>query len=92
MSFWKSLFGGSKGAETARQQPVDYNGFTIEPAPYAAEGQYQVAGFVRKVVDGETKEHKFVRADRFSSMEEAVTFSVMKAKQIIDQMGEKIFK
>lgn len=91
MSFWKSLFGGSKSADTPREQ-VEYNGFTIEPAPYAAEGQYQVAGFVRKVVGDETKEHKFVRADRFASMEEATTFSVMKAKQIIDQMGDRIFK
>lgn len=92
MSFWKSLFGGSKGADVPRQEPVDYNGFSIEPAPYAAEGQYQVAGFVRKDIGGEVKEHKFVRADRFSSMEEATTFSIMKAKQIIDQMGDKIFK
>lgn len=92
MSFWKSLFGGSKSAEAPRQEAIVYNGFTIEPAPYAAEGQYQVAGFVRKTIGGEMKEHKFVRADRFSSMEEAVTFSVMKAKQIVDQMGEKIFK
>ncbi len=92
MSFWKSLFGGSKSAEAPRQETIEYNGFVIEPAPYAAEGQYQVAGFVRKTIGGEAKEHKFVRADRFSSMEEAVTFSVMKAKQIIDQMGEKIFK
>lgn len=91
MSLWKSLFGGSK-REAPSPATEDYNGFTIAPAPYAAGGQFQVAGSVSKSIDGETKTHKFVRADRFSSMEEATTFTIMKAKQIIDQMGDKIFK
>lgn len=91
MSFWKSLFGGSK-SEPAPQPTTEYNGFSITPAAYAADGQFQVAGVVSKVIDGETKSHRFVRADRFSSMEEASTFAVMKAKQIIDQMGDKVFK
>lgn len=91
MSFWKSLFGGSK-REAAAPATEEYNGFTIAPQPYAADGQFQVAGTVSKVIGGETKSHKFVRADRFSSMEEATTFSIIKAKQIIDQMGDKVFK
>lgn len=91
MSFWKSLFGGSKG--TPQPPPTEeYNGFTIAPTPYAADGQFQVSGLITKVIDGETKEHKFVRADRFASMEEATSFSVVKAKQIIDQMGDRVFK
>jgi len=91
MSFWKSLFGGSK-AESAPPPTEEYNGFTIAPTPYAAEGQFQVSGIVSKVIDGERKEHKFVRADRFASMEDATTFSIVKAKQIIDQMGDRVFK
>ena len=92
MSFWKSLFGGgsSGGAETA-SEPLEYNGFIIRAAPYKAEGQYQTAGTIEKVIDGITKEHKFIRADRHASYDDAVEFSRGKARQIVDQQGERMF-
>jgi hypothetical protein len=92
MSFWKSLFGGSsEGAEAKPSAAVEYNGFTIRPAPYKAEGQYQTAGTISKEVGGVTKEHKFIRADRHAGYDDAVEFSLAKAKQIIDQQGERMF-
>jgi hypothetical protein len=91
MSFWKSLF-GSGTARTAAAASEDYNGFSIEAAPYAADGQFQVAGVISKTIDGTRQEHRFVRADRFASKSEATTFSVTKARQIIDQNGDRIFK
>lgn len=92
MSFWKSLFGGgSSSSEPKASAPVEYNGFTISAAPYKAEGQYQTAGTISKDVGGVTKEHKFVRADRHASYDDAVEFSVSKAKQIVDQQGERMF-
>jgi hypothetical protein len=91
MSFWKSLFGGTASAVPA-SKPEDYNGFTIVAAPYAAEGQFQVAGVISKDIDGVRKEHRFVRADRFTSATEAAEFSVTKARQIIDQNGDRIFQ
>ena len=92
MSFWKSLFGGgaTQGAEKA-SEPVEYNGFTIRAAPYKAEGQYQTAGTITKDVGGVTKEHKFVRADRHAGYDDAVEFSLSKARQIVDQSGERMF-
>src|SRR6185295_1851903 len=77
MSFWKSLFGGSSqgGGEGKPSEPVDYNGFTIRAAPYKSEGQYQTAGVITKEVGGVTKEHKFIRADRHASYDDAVEFS-----------------
>jgi hypothetical protein len=93
MSFWKSLFGGSSesAGEGTPSEPVDYNGFTIRAAPYKAEGQYQTAGVITKEVGGTLKEHKFIRADRHASYEDAVAFSLGKARQIVDQQGERMF-
>ena len=63
----------------------------IRPAPYLEGGEYQVAGVIEKTVEGTTRTHSFVRADRMASPEEAVSFTVLKARQIIDQQGERIF-
>jgi hypothetical protein len=92
MSFWKSLFGGG-AAESAEKAsaPVEYNGYMITAAPYKAEGQYQTAGTITKDVGGVVKEHKFVRADRHASYDDAVEFSLSKARQIVDQSGERMF-
>jgi hypothetical protein len=93
MSFWKSLFGGGGAAESEAKAgaPVEYNGFTIRAAPYKAEGQYQTAGIITKEVGGVAKEHKFIRADRHASYDDAVEFSLAKARQIVDQQGERMF-
>jgi hypothetical protein len=93
MSFWKSLFGGGSSSESDAKAsaPVEYNGFTIRAAPYKAEGQYQTAGTITKDVGGVAKEHKFIRADRHASYDDAVEFSLAKARQIIDQQGDRIF-
>ena len=91
MSFWKSLFGGSSGGAEKASEPVDYNGFTIRAAPYKSEGQYQTAGIIEKEIAGVRKEHKFIRADRHASYDDAVEFSLAKARQIVDQVGERVF-
>jgi hypothetical protein len=91
MSFWKSLFGGSSDNAEKASAPVEYNGFTIRAAPYKAEGQYQTAGTITKEVGGVPKEHKFIRADRHASYDDAVEFSLGKARQIVDQQGERMF-
>jgi len=94
MSFWKKLFGsGSKdGAEPAKAvRQAEHNGYRIEAVPYAEAGQFQVAGVISKEIDGSLKQHRFVRADRFPTIDDAADFSVMKARQIIDQQGDRIF-
>ena len=95
MSFWKTLFGGSAsagGPETAKASaPESYNGFTIRAAPFKAGNQYQAAGYIEKEVDGVRREHHFIRADFFSSQEDATTFSLTKARQIVDLQGDRMF-
>ena len=91
MSFWKSLFGGGAAKTEKAAEPVEYNGFTIRPAPYQAEGQYQTAGTIAKEIGGVMREHKFIRADRHPAFDDAVSFSQSKARQMIDQMGDRLF-
>jgi hypothetical protein len=93
MSFWKSLLGGNgpRAAETPAA-PVEYKGFVIRAAPYLDGDQYQTAGTIEKEIGGARKEHRFVRADRHASREAAVSFSLDKARQIVDLQGERIFE
>ena len=92
MSFWKSLFGGGAAiSKPVAGKSEEYKGFTIQPAPYPEGGQYQLAGTITKAIDGTLREHKFVRADRFSSADDAIEFTLVKARQIIDQQGDKLF-
>jgi hypothetical protein len=93
MSFWKNLFGGGSPAPAAPKQsaPESYKDFTIRAAPVQNGAQFQAAGIIEKEVDGTRKEHHFIRADFFTSHEDAQTFSLGKARQIIDLQGERVF-
>ncbi len=85
MSFWKKLFGGG-ASEPKPGKTAEHKGFTIEAQPYKDGGQFQLAGMISK--DG--KSHRFVRADKFSSMDEAAEFALVKGRQIIDEQGERL--
>ena len=97
MSLWKSLFGGGSGEGKAAPsgpvtaKSVEHNGFKIEAQPYMEGGQYQLAGTISKEINGEVKQHRYVRADRFAAMDDAVEMAIMKGRQIIDQQGDRIF-
>lgn len=95
MSFLKKLFGaggGSAREAAPASEPVEYRGFVIRAAPYRNDaGQYQTAGTIEKTIDGVVKEHRFVRADSHASHEDAVAFSITKARQIVDLQGDRLF-
>lgn len=92
MSFWKKLFGGSGAAkEEPAQEPVEYKGFTIQATPFVEGGQYQTCGVISREVNGELKQHRFIRADRFAGKDEAIDITLRKARQVIDEQGERIF-
>jgi len=115
MSFLKSLFGGGKAAGGASSRapkgPRDaevvkteeYEGFLIEARPYEAEGGYQVAGIVAKVLDAESdgnleegagttrREHAFIRSDRLPTREQAADEALRKGRLIISERGERVF-
>ncbi len=95
MSFLKSLFGGGRGDKPAGEakavKSVEHNGFTIEARPYEEGGQWQLAGIIAKEIGGVRKQHRFVRSDRFASLEDAADFALVKGRQIIAERGDKIF-
>jgi hypothetical protein len=92
MSFFKKLFGG--GSKEAAEQPGQsetYKDFLIRATPYKEGSQFQLCGVIEKEIGGELKTHRFVRADKFGAMDEAVSFSLAKARLIIDQQGDRLF-
>lgn len=92
MSFWKKLFGGGgAAAEEPAGEPVEYKGFVIRATPFAEGGQYQTCGVISREIGGEVKEHRFIRADRFASKDDAIETTLRKARQVIDEQGERIF-
>jgi hypothetical protein len=88
MSFWSKWFGGgSDGAAAKPVKSTDYKGYMIDAMPFKDGGQWQLAGRITK--DG--REHKFVRADKFTSAEDAADIALSKGQLIVDQMGDRMF-
>jgi len=88
MSLLSRLFGGKPKTETAAAETAeDHKGFRITPKPIREGGQYRVAARIEK--DGRT--HELVRADTMASLDEATAISLSKAKQMIDEQGERLF-
>jgi len=91
MPFWSRLFGtrGSQAAEASR--PEDYKGFRITPEPIREGSTYRIAARIEKEVNGTARLHRLVRADTVSSPDEARDLSLRKARQMIDEQGERLF-
>lgn len=98
MSFLKKLFGAGRSGGAApandshRSEPQDYKGYRIVATPYKEAGQYQLCGLISREIDGAAREHRFIRADRFPGLDDAVAMTFVKARQIIDQQGDRIFE
>lgn len=97
-ALWSRLAGGAAGgaedraAEAPRLAAVEYNGYRIRPAPYAAAGGgFQTAGVIEKDFPDGPKEQRFIRAETHPGRDEAAAFAIAKGKQIIDQQGDRLF-
>lgn len=86
MSWLKNLFGGGEAAapEAAAEE---YEGFAITPTPVREGTQWRISARIEK--DGKT--HTLMRADTVGDQETAAQFSLRKAKQVIDEQGERLF-
>lgn len=87
MSFLKKLFGGAPKEETV----VEHGEFRIYPAPQKESSGYRIAARIEWGAGDEIKTHQMIRADTIQGEDEAIDASVSKAKQVIDQMGIRIF-
>lgn len=98
MSFFRKLFGlggaakaTGEDAAPAGHKSAEHKGFSIRATPYKEGAQFQTCGVIAKEVGGSVKEHRFIRADRFASLDEAVEVSLAKGRQIVDEQGERLF-
>ncbi len=87
MAFWSKWFSSSEKTDTSPGKSLEYKGFVIEARPYKDGAQWQLAGRISK--DGRV--HEFVRADKFSSQDEAADCAMSKGQLIVDQSGDRIF-
>ena len=86
MPFWSRLF-GSSSPDPAPAKGEEYKGFRITPTPIREGGQYRVSARIEK---GE-RTHTLIRADTMASPDEATAISLAKARQVIDERGDKLF-
>jgi len=87
---WARLAAGGAAAGPPIET-VEYKGYRIRPAPYLSGSQYQTAGSIEKDTADGVKEHRFIRADTYASRDDAIAFTIAKAKQLIDLQGERMF-
>jgi hypothetical protein len=92
MSILGKLFGGGAAKEAKASRSAEHKGFTITATPYKEGGQFQTCGEISKEIDGTRKTHRFVRADRFASEDEAADFAIAKGRLIVDEQGERLFR
>ena len=90
MSLLSKLFGSSKSADVA-SKTVDHKGFKVTPTPIHEDSRYRLSARIDKEVGGEARSHTLIRADVFNSQDEADEASVNKAKQMIDEQGDRLF-
>ena len=91
--FFNRVFGSKNSPpKTKAADSVSYQDFEIRPAPVKEAGGWRISGTIVKEVDGATREHVFIRADSCAEAESAVALTVRKARQLIDEQGEKIFR
>ncbi len=96
-SFLSRILGGltgkpAEGEDTPKpSEAVEYEGFKIRAAPERADSQWRLSGVIIKPGDDGDMERIFIRADLFTSREEAETFAIRKGQQIIDEQGERLF-
>jgi hypothetical protein len=90
MSLLSRLF-GSKKSESPVDASIEHQGFRIMPAPMKESQGFRLCAVIEKEIDGEMKSHRLIRADTIANLDQCVEASIGKAKQMIDQLGERLF-
>ena len=95
-SMFRKLLGGRSEGDSADTGPAaeatDYNGFSIHPAPRRQGSVWLTAGRITKQFPDGIKEHQYIRADTYADRDDAIAFCIQKAKQIIDEQGDRMFE
>jgi len=89
-----SIFTGGSSPSVAQApvaEPQVYKDCLIHAEPIREGSQYRLAGRIVKEVAGRTLERTFIRADVFTSLDDALECTFRKAHQIVDQNGSSLF-
>lgn len=95
-SFFSKLFGRSGSTENEAQgasgKTESYAECTIRATLMREGSQFRLAGSIEKTVgeDG-VRIRSFIRADLFTSEQDAIDATFRKGRQIIDQTGPSLF-
>lgn len=94
LKFLGKLATGKRSGNDAANNPeaVTYKGYTISPMPKQGGGQWTTEGYISKDIGGVSKSEHFIRVESHIARDEATKHSIFKAKQIIDEQGDKLFK
>jgi len=93
VSILKRLFGSGGGDSGGPSVPAEsYAGYTIFVEPQRDGPRWRLAARIEKEIDGALHSHLMIRADTFESAEAAVGPTLTKAKKLIDEQGDTIFR
>ena len=94
--FLKRLFGGGEadaGDAAQRAPDLEYKGVEVRATPIKEpDGQWRLAGTLTKVVDDAPVPRQFLRADLMPSKDQAASSALEKARLIIDQNGDGLWR
>ncbi|WP_422370272.1 HlyU family transcriptional regulator [Hoeflea sp.] len=90
----RGLFGGNGSARRPEpaNEPETYKECRIYAEPMAEGSQWRLAGRIVKGEGPDAREHRLVRADLFSSRDETISATLRKARQVIDEQGDALFR
>ncbi len=83
--------GGTKGETVSQAKTASHGDCIIFATPLREGSQYRLAGRIEKQVGEATHVRTFIRADVYSSLDDALEGTFRKARQIIDQNGPSLF-
>ena len=87
--------GAEKESQTKAPEPAGkpeiYKDLMIQAEPISEGGQWRLAGRIRETGGDNPREHHFIRADIFSSKDDAIDFAIRTGRQIIDEQGRSLF-
>ncbi len=94
LKFLHKLASGKKGDSdsAAARETLNYKGYTIIPTPKKVKAGWTTEGDISKEIGGVPKSQHFIRADTLSARDDAVSYSIRKAKLIIDEQGDGLFR
>jgi hypothetical protein len=91
MSLLSRLFGGGGGRAKPRHASETHKDFTITPDPAREGSRFRLRARIEKEIAGETKTHVMIRADTFEDEDAAASAALGKARQMIDEQGDRLF-